>query len=183
MNLYSHGSIAVRSLTVDDAGLLLKWLSDKDVLEYYGGRDQPYNFEKVEKHFYERARDITQCIIEFEGHAIGYIQFYLISEEERQEYGYGDFNGNIHGMDQFIGEVEYWNKGIGTDLVKSMVNYLLTHEKAEKIVMDPQAWNERALRVYEKCGFVKKKYLKEHEWHEGQYRDCWIIEYEGKHNK
>jgi len=183
MNLYNHGSITVRLLTEEDAKLLVKWLSDQKILEYYEGRDRPYNFEMVKEHYYERAREITQCIIEFEGIAIGYIQFYLISEEERQEYGFEDFNGNIYGMDQFIGEVEYWNKGIGTELVQSMVNYLLTHEKADKIVMDPQAWNERAIRVYEKCGFVKKKYLPEHEWHEGQYRDCWIIEYEGKQNK
>lgn len=47
----------------------------------------------------------------------------------------------------------------------------------DKIVMDPQAWNERALRVYEKGGFVKKKYLEKHEMHEGELRDCWLIEY------
>lgn len=58
-----------------------------------------------------------------------------------------------------------------------MVNYLTTHQKADKIVMEPQAWNKRALRVYEKCGFVKKKYLTSHEWHEGAYRDCWVMEY------
>ncbi|CAM2905954.1 hypothetical protein PASE110613_07055 [Paenibacillus sediminis] len=28
-----------------------------------------------------------------------------------------DYGGNIYGMDQFIGETEYWNKGIGTDLI------------------------------------------------------------------
>lgn len=37
-----------------------------------------------------------------------------------------------------------------------MVSYLITHEKTDKIVMDPQTWNKRALRVYEKCGFVKR---------------------------
>jgi aminoglycoside 6'-N-acetyltransferase len=46
--------------------------------------------------------------------------------------------------------------------------------------MVPQAWNERALRCYEKCGFVKKIFLKQHEWHEGEYRDCWLIEFSSK---
>lgn len=27
---------------------------------------------------------------------------------------------NVYGTDQFIGEVEYWNKGIGTLLVRAM---------------------------------------------------------------
>jgi aminoglycoside 6'-N-acetyltransferase len=163
----------------DDALLLAKWLSDPRVLAYYEGRDRPHDLEMVKKHFYERSKDITQCIIEYEDRAIGYIQYYLITDEERIEYGNGEFQGNIYGMDQFIGEIDYWNKGIGTELIKSMVSYLITHEKADKIVMDPQTWNKRALRVYEKCGFVKKKYLPKHEWHEGEYRDCWVIEYEG----
>lgn len=84
-------------------------------------------------------------------------------------------------MDQFIGETEYWGRGIGTKLIQSMIKYLTEQRIASKIVMDPQTWNERALHVYEKCGFVKKQLLKEHELHEGKYRDCWLIEY--THNK
>ncbi|MDR0268418.1 GNAT family N-acetyltransferase [Paenibacillus sp.] len=82
----------------------------------------------------------------------------------------------IFGMDQFIGEPDYWNRGIGTVLIQSMVKYLLVELKADRIVMDPQAWNTRAVRVYEKCGFIKKKLLPQHERHEGEYRDCWLIE-------
>lgn len=80
-------------------------------------------------------------------------------------------------MDQFIGETEYWNKGIGTKFVKSMIDYLINYEKADRIVMDPQAWNERAIACYKKCRFEKVKLLKEHEKHEGRHRDCWLIEY------
>lgn len=45
------------------------------------------------------------------------------------------------------------------------------------VVMDPQTWNKRAIRCYEKCGIKKVKILPEHEFHEGRYRDCWLIEY------
>ncbi|MBM7659673.1 RimJ/RimL family protein N-acetyltransferase [Bacillus mesophilus] len=81
-------------------------------------------------------------------------------------------------MDQFIGEIIYWNKGIGTQLVNMVVDYLVKEIGATKIVMDPQAWNNRAIRCYEKCGFSKKQFLPKHEWHEGEYRDCWLIEYQ-----
>jgi len=43
---------------------------------------------------------------------IGYIQFYLINDEELDTYDYKDYQGKIYGMDQFIGETEYWNQGI-----------------------------------------------------------------------
>lgn len=91
-------------------------------------------------------------------------------------YGYGNKKEIVYGMDQFIGEVIYWNRGIGTLLITKMIEHI--HKLGVKIiVMDPQAWNHRALRCYEKCGFVKKKYLPKHEWHEGALRDCWLIEY------
>lgn len=70
-----------------------------------------------------------------------------------------------------------WNQGIGSHIIKETVRYLIEVEQADRIVMDPQAWNARALRVYEKCGFIKKKYLEKHEQHEGELRDCWLIKY------
>ncbi|TXK80670.1 GNAT family N-acetyltransferase [Paenibacillus sp. N3.4] len=182
MKLIKQKELSVRLITEEDATLLVKWLSDSKVLEYYGGRDRPHDLEMVKKHYFERTQEITQCIIQYNEEDIGYIQFYLITKEEKQEYGYEGFAGKIFGMDQFIGEVNLWNKGIGTELIKSMINHLETQERADKIVMDPQAWNKRALRVYEKCGFVKKKYLTKHEWHEGEYKDCWVIEYVGHKN-
>ncbi|WP_106769414.1 GNAT family N-acetyltransferase [Paenibacillus faecalis] len=178
MNLYTHGNLTVRLLAETDASLLADWLSDPLVLTYYEGRDRPHDAEMVKQSFFDGDESNTRCIVQYDGQDIGYIQFYAITDEERIEYGYGDFTGSIFGMDQFIGETSFWNQGIGTELVITMVRYLRSHKGADKIVMDPQAWNERALRVYEKAGFVKKKYLPEHEWHEGEYRDCWIIEYE-----
>lgn len=176
MMLYKHNKLLIRHLKETDADLLVKWLSDPRVLTYYGGRDCPHDQEMVREHFFDKDESSARCIIQYEGQDIGYIQYYPITDEERTEYGYDDFTGSIFGMDQFI-EPDFWNRGIGTELITSMVRYLITHEGAEKVVMDPQAWNERALRVYEKAGFVKKKYLQRHEWHEGEYRDCWIIEY------
>ncbi|WP_019911591.1 GNAT family N-acetyltransferase [Paenibacillus sp. HW567] len=139
MILYHNEELCVRRLELEDAGLLVKWLSDPVVLEYYEGRDRPHDLEMVLEHFYEDVPEgMTPGIVQYKSQDVGYIQFYPIEAEERQEYGYAD-----------------------------------------KIVMDPQSWNRRALRVYEKNGFVRKKLLPEHEWHEGQYRDCWLIEYNG----
>ncbi|MNN49917.1 Bifunctional AAC/APH [compost metagenome] len=82
-------------------------------------------------------------------------------------------------MDQFIGKPSFWNRGIGSQLVRETVQCLLEVKQASKIVMDPQCWNQRALHVYEKNGFRRKKLLPRHEWHEGELRDCWLIEYLG----
>ncbi|MDY7045486.1 MAG: GNAT family N-acetyltransferase [Bacillota bacterium] len=80
-------------------------------------------------------------------------------------------------MDQFIGEVDCWNKGIGTLLVTTMVQHLLKEKGANKVIMDPKVTNIRALRCYEKAGFKKIRKLLNFEFHEGAYRDCWLLEF------
>ena len=174
--LFQKGKLKVRPLEEKDQSLLVKWLSDPVVLEFYEGRDNAFDLDKVKKEFYEDGSDVERGIIEFEGNEIGYIQYYPLGEKERDTYGYGA-DDVIYGTDQLIGEVEYWNKGIGKVLVKAVVEHLVKTKQAQKVVMDPQEWNVRAIRCYEKCGFEKVKLLPEHEWHEGKYHNCWLVEY------
>ena len=169
--------LAIRELIEDDKLLMVKWLSDPEVLQFYEGRDRPLDLAQVEEDFYGEVDDETRCLILYEEQPIGYVQFYPVGEEERLVYGYLDPAEILYGMDQFIGEPAYWNKGIGTELVEMLVAYLLNEKNADRVVMDPQTWNVRAIRCYEKCGFKKVKLLPKHEWHEGEYRDCWLIEH------
>lgn len=160
----------------EDEELLVTWLSNPLLLQFYEGRDRPHNLEMIREHFYKED-DTVRCIIEFEGKPIGYIQYYAVDDQSKTKFGYTNSDEKIFGTDQFIGEVDYWNKGIGKKLVASMVKYLITSKDADRVIMEPQAWNERAITCYEKCGFVKVQLLNNHEYHEGQFRDCWLIEY------
>ncbi|WP_455661385.1 GNAT family N-acetyltransferase [Pradoshia sp.] len=175
---YQDGHLSVRDLEVQDLELLVKWLSDDAVLEFYEGRDNPFDYDKAKKVFIKPDAEETACIVEYMKKPIGYIQFYQLDEETMLEYGYS--REIIYGTDQFIGEAEYWNKGIGTLLVKSMTAFLLEKKRAERVIMDPQARNVRAIRCYEKCGFEKVKLLSSRELHEGVYEDCWLMEYPGR---
>ncbi|WP_338001003.1 GNAT family N-acetyltransferase [Neobacillus terrae] len=173
---FINGNLTVRQLEKKDNYLLAKWLSDPTVLEFYEGRDNHFDLEKVNNVFYKSERGQVRCIIEYEGCDIGYIQFYILDEESKEAYGYSQ-KETIYGTDQFIGEPDYWNKGIGTLLVSSMVQFLIEQKKADRVVMDPQVRNERAIKCYEKCGFKKVKILLKQELHEGVFQDCWLIEY------
>ncbi|HSU79377.1 MAG TPA: GNAT family N-acetyltransferase [Candidatus Angelobacter sp.] len=177
MNL-QKGPLEIRSLRSEDKGALVKWLSDPLVLEYYEGRDRPFDLEQVEEKFYQSDKNVQRCLISFEGNKIGYLQFYLLDDEGKAEYGYPNLQACVFGMDQFIGEKGYWGHGVGTSFVKMILEYLTKQEKADRVVLDPQAWNTRAIRCYEKCGFKKVRLLEQHEWHEGEWRDCVIMEYQ-----
>ncbi|WP_411334499.1 GNAT family N-acetyltransferase [Metabacillus indicus] len=173
--LFHNENLKVRKLEDGDNVLLAKWLSDPSVLEFYEGRDNPFDLNKVKEIFYATDDEEVKCIVEYEGKVIGYIQYYQLDDKTKKEYGY--LNENVYGTDQFIGEIDYWNKGIGTLLVTSMIRFLLEQQKADRIVMDPQTRNNRAIKCYEKCGFKKVKVLPNRELHEGIYQDCWLMEY------
>ncbi|GAB2533359.1 GNAT family N-acetyltransferase [Gracilibacillus alcaliphilus] len=173
--LVEGNNISIRRLQQQDDHLLAKWLSDPDVLAFYQGRDRPLDLVKVHDEFYSQENRIKRCIIEYQCQPIGYLQFYPLDEQERQVF---QLEANaVYGMDQFIGEPAFWGKGIGQTFVRMMAAYLINHESAKKVVVDPQQSNLRAIRCYEKCGFVKIKVLADHEWHEGDFRDCWLMEY------
>ncbi|MBN3944450.1 MAG: GNAT family N-acetyltransferase [Nostoc sp. NMS9] len=65
-------------------------------------------------------------------------------------------------------------------MLEIVINYLFEQRQADKIVIDPHVDNSRAIRCYEKSGFVKVKLLPAHELHEGKYSDCWLMAIEPK---
>lgn len=88
--LIKAGQLSVRKLETRDRHLLAKWLTDPKVLEFYEGRDNPFNLQRVHEKFYDRDNGVHRNVIVYEGSRIGYIQFYDISDKERRLYGYED---------------------------------------------------------------------------------------------
>ena len=64
--------IRIRSLKEEDYNLLLKWLTDERVLEFYGGRDKKYTLDKIKEHYSKPWKDeIIRVIIEYKETPIG----------------------------------------------------------------------------------------------------------------
>lgn len=166
--------LSIRPLTKLHKPLLVKWLSDPEVLQFYEGRDKPFNINIVESEFYTNEPFLSRRIIYFHKAPIGYVQYYPINKTTSNLTAL--VGKCAYGMDQFIGEADYRNKGIGTVLVKKIAKFLMEEQDAHKVILDPQVENERAVACYEKSGFKRVKKLLDHEFHEGKYRDCWLME-------
>jgi aminoglycoside 6'-N-acetyltransferase len=102
------------------------------------------------------------------------MQYCPLNEADGRSYSVEDIE-RVYGIDLFIGEPDWWNKGIGTKAVSLLIKHLCFTMGARRVVIDPHINNPRAIRCYEKCGFKKIKVLPEHEWHEGMYVDCWLM--------
>lgn len=173
--ILGNSVISARLIEKNDKSALLKWLTDPTVLEFYEGRDKIYNENEIEKDFYAESNEV-KLIIELNIRLIGYIQFYKIDDEGYSEYDYDNRNENVFGIDLFIGENQLWNAGYGTTILKLCLEYLFNVESADAVIIDPHCDNERATHVYEKIGFKKIKILKKQELHEGEMKDCWLME-------
>ena len=171
-------SVSLRLLTEQDKPLLLKWLTDERILNFWEGKSSVFDLDRVSEEYYsEEDIEIIRAIIEYEGKAIGYVHMYKLNEELLNEYEYPLTDKVVYGIDQFIGEPEYWDKGIGTKFMKLVLQYLTNNKGAEIVILDPHADNPRAIRCYEKVGFNKIKFLPKHELHDGEMVDCYLMEY------
>jgi aminoglycoside 6'-N-acetyltransferase len=158
-----------------DWRLMARWLSDPRVLEWYEGRDNPFDEARAATKWSTDAiaEESLDCrVIEYEGEPIGYLQFYPVDDAAGYELASAS---GAWGVDLFIGETGYWERGLGTAVVRGVVAHLLANG-AKRIVIDPRTVNHRAIRAYEKAGFRKLKVLTAHEMHEGEMRDCWLME-------
>lgn len=172
------GDILVRDFGESDLPLLLKWLTDDRVLEYYEGRDIRFTMDTLAVHYLEEILNGFRMIIEYAGTPIEYGQAYRLTGELFDENDYPDDGRVVFAMDQFIGEPTYWSKGIGSTFLRLMAAYLKEAKAADVILLDPHKSNPRAIRAYEKAGFRIVKALPAHELFEGRWEDCWLMEKE-----
>lgn len=176
-------NIRVRTLTDDDFSLMLKWLTDERVLEFYGGRNKKYTLETIKEHYSAKWKDeVLRVIIEYNNIPIGYGQIYKMYDELYEDYNYVKSDEIVYGMDQFIGEPEYWSKGIGTKYTTMVFDFLKKERNADAVILDPHQDNLRAIKMYQKAGFRIIKDLPEHELHEGKKEDCYLMEYRYEDN-
>ena len=55
-----------------------------------------------------------------------------------------------------LGEREYWGKGYGSDAMRTLLRFAFTELNLRRVSLIVFDYNPRAIRAYEKCGFVKE---------------------------
>lgn len=97
---------------------------------------------------------------------VGIAQFY---EENTPDYRHAGIDIGL--------ETAAQGQGLGTDAVRTLARYLIDEGGHHRIVIDPAADNDRAIRCYEKVGFRPVGRLRRYErgadgtWHDGLLMD------------
>ncbi|MFN3742271.1 MAG: GNAT family N-acetyltransferase [Anaerolineales bacterium] len=75
----------------------------------------------------------------------------------------------------FIGRKDLWNQGYGSETVHLLCRHGFDTLNLHRIYLHVYDYNLRAIRAYEKCGFVKEGRLREARYTDGKYYDVWIM--------
>jgi len=101
-----------------------------------------------------QERGVEPFVIHLEGKPIGYIQSY-----EANKVGAGwwpDEKAGAYGIDQFIGEPALVGRGVGTLVIDKFLQNLFADLSVAEVIADPDPKNGRAIRAYEKLGFLQE---------------------------
>lgn len=74
-----------------------------------------------------------------------------------------------------ISEEKNWSKGYGSEVTQLMINYAFESLNLNRIQLHVYVKNERAIHVYERCGFVIEGTLREAMYRAGNYHDFYVM--------
>ncbi|OFZ49425.1 MAG: hypothetical protein A2381_12475 [Bdellovibrionales bacterium RIFOXYB1_FULL_37_110] len=142
-----------RPLMEKNLGLVMSWLKEPHVKEFWDDGD---NWEEIYKQYILKISSdvVKQFVVYLDNEPVGFIQFYWAAK-----VGVGwwkDYPDDVIGIDLYIGDLNYIGNGFGTNMIKAFIKFLQSNYKFSKIITDPSPDNKRAIRCYEKAGFVNQ---------------------------
>jgi RimJ/RimL family protein N-acetyltransferase len=163
-------NIRFRAPEKSDIPQWVEWLNDPEVIQGLqmahplGLEDENNWFETMIKRPMEEHILVIEVKESKGWHMIGNIGF------DRVDW----LNASAE-MGIFIGNKTFWDKGFGTDSVHLMLKYGFESLNLHRIWLRVYATNERAIRCYEKAGFVHEGAFREGEYRHGKYIDVNIM--------
>jgi len=149
MRVLVRGRLTVlRPADAGDVDRLVAWHADPEVARYWDGE----TFTPAEMQDRLAREDVEAWIVEEAGEPVGYLQ--LHSE----------------GLDMFL-VPSARGRGLGPDAARAMARHLVDERGWMRVTVDPYAWNEGAVRAWERAGFVE---VSRHEVG-GDYTAPWIL--------
>ncbi len=146
--------ISFRPVTQADLPVLAGWLSRPHWREWWGEPETELGHirDMIE------GRDTTlPFIFQVDGTDKGYIQVWFVGDQQNTEWSDAYpwlelLPGDAVGVDLSLADGQDLSKGIGTEVLRAFVRKL-RREGHERIIIDPDPANLRAVRAYRKAGF------------------------------
>ena len=151
-------AIGFRRLGVEDLQQVFLWLARPHVSKWYA--PAPSSFMEVVAKYGPRVEEdnaVRAFIVNVDGADVGYIQTYAI--DEFPDYARSlDCGKGVAGMDLFIGEEAFIDRGIGAEVVRRFVDEVVfAREGVHACLAGPAEGDRASIRAFEKAGFRQWK--------------------------
>lgn len=158
--------IILREYTKEDLPYMRKWVNDMEITQYLSNIFlYPHTLNETENFL----NAMLQGNSGFKG--------FIIAEKETEKY-IGqidlikiDWVNRVGTLGIVIGTKENLSKGYGTEAIKLIQEFAFNKLNLNKLDLEVRAYNERAIRCYEKCGFKEEGRIRENFFTDGKYTD------------
>jgi RimJ/RimL family protein N-acetyltransferase len=160
--------VILRAFEREDAERCYRWMNDPSIVRTLKSR-YPIAFQN-EIEWLDRAMNASPT----ERH------FAVERKDDRAHIG----NASIHDIEWvsrtaafglFIGEPSAWNRGFGSDAIRTLVRFAFDEMNLQKLRIDVFDYNDRAKHVLETQGFVQEGRLRREFYRDDAYHDIVIL--------
>lgn len=168
-NLLQGEKVYLTGLSKEDLAGHYQWFSNPEFLRLFSGNPaRPATKEAHEAWFEEASKDQN------------YYNFSIFTQDAKRLVG----NCNVE-LDYWssptgwlaimIGEPSDWGKGYGTDAMQILIRFCFMELNLHRVSLSVFAYNTRAIKSYEKLGFVHEGAKREALYRDGIYHDMLLM--------
>lgn len=167
MNFLRGERVALRPLEPEDLEPCLRWINDPEILQYVS-RVHPMHREREREWLAGLGKSESDAVFGIAladgGRLVGSCGLHKIRLPNRSaELGI------------LIGETEFQGQGLGAESVRLLCGYGFDWLGLHRIELRVYAYNRRAIRCYEKCGFRREGVLREGRFWAGRFHDVLLM--------
>lgn len=160
--------VILRAIEPSDVKQLWEWTQDAEIMKYRDYPGPPNPLAEAEREYQDSlcrdTRDLHLAITSLDGELIG-----------ETSLRYVDHRGGSADFTIAIGNKAYWSRGYGSDATRALMRFAFEQYNLHRITLYVHAFNERAIRAYEKCGFRHEGRLREAYYLDGEYKDVLVM--------
>jgi len=155
--------VSLRRIREEDYPQFLEWYSDPEILRYSErGPAVPLTQKGLEKMLGSgvSGEEVWFAVETRDGTLIGDIGLNPIDQKNR-----------LAQLVITIGDKNRWGQGYGTDAAMVILRIGFNELNLHRVELSTFAFNERAIRLYQRCGFRREGVRRECLFRNGQYHD------------
>lgn len=163
--MYTGQKVRLRAYTREDIPIRLSYINDVEIANFLTG-DIPFPImmHEEEKWFESIPSQPNKYMFAIEtidgNHFIGGCSINDV-----------DWKNSVATVGIFIGNKDYWGNGYGNDAMNILISFIFNQMNINKIRLISYSFNKRAIKSFEKCGFVIEGILRKEVFKDGVYYD------------